>query len=65
MEEIKDPAGMIIEETKTGGNMLTIDTSGGHQLGSSYETKMDINDLRKNKTKYLDVNTNNLLKGMY
>lgn len=62
MEESKDPVGMIVEETK---NMLTIDTSGGQQFGNGYDTRVDINDLRKNKTKYLDANTNNLLKGMY
>lgn len=48
-----------------GGGLLTIDTGAGNQPHNSVSNALDMNDLRKNKTQYLDVNTNSLLRKMY
>ena len=48
--------------------LLTIDTTGGNAFqaqNTSGVNGLDLNDLRTNKTKYLDANTNSLLRKMY
>ena len=78
-EESKDPSGQFIEEEKhesrvsrslttgAGQNNLMIDTSGlgGGALAARDPSSFDINDLRRNKTRYLDPATNQLLREMY
>ena len=56
---------MMFQSNSSAGanNLLTIDTGANNNnagIGAA-----DLNDLRKNKTLYLDANTNSLLKKMY
>ena len=55
---------MFQSSSNANNNMLTIDT-GNSNNNYQQNNGLNLNDLRKNKTLYLDVNTNSLLRKMY
>lgn len=55
---------MFQSSSNANNNLLTIDT-GNSNNNYQQNNGLNLNDLRKNKTLYLDVNTNSLLRKMY
>ena len=55
---------MFQSSSNANNNLLTIDT-GNSNTNYQQNNGLNLNDLRKNKTLYLDANTNSLLRKMY
>ena len=65
VEETKQDQGLMFQSSSNANNnLLTIDT-GNSNNNYQQNNGLNLNDLRKNKTLYLDVNTNSLLRKMY